>query len=174
MLHAMPDDPNIIDFERMRAARAVESAAHAENGERKAPPPQRRAAPIPKPKKKPKSDSRARRSGGAPLSARARAPDPDRARARKRRKALREIDRIQMKMQAGGAEALSDWEREFLDSIRDRLAEYGAAFRNPEKGARDDALSFRQTSKLREVRKKSREKDRRQTINLQDGTSDAD
>ncbi|GAB4523365.1 MAG: hypothetical protein Tsb0010_07490 [Parvularculaceae bacterium] len=159
MLDGMTDDPKIVDFSRARAERlerAPEASAAPAGAGANAP---ARVTPIPKPRKKPKSDRKPKPKNKAPLSQRARAPDPERARARKRRKVLREIDRINMKLQESGAEALSDWEREFLDSIKDRLEDYSAAFRDPDKGARDEALSFRQTAKLREVKKKSKSSD---------------
>ena len=64
-------------------------------------------------------------------------------------RALRLIRRLR------GADAeVSDWEGEFLESVETRLGAYGRAFADPEKGARDDALSVRQHRKLKEIRAK--------------------
>ncbi|GAB4542254.1 MAG: hypothetical protein Tsb0010_19320 [Parvularculaceae bacterium] len=105
---------------------------------------------LPKPKKRDKP-----KRG---LGARGRsAQSPEKARARRRAKALREIARIEDKIAEQGEDALSDWEREFLSSVKGRLEEYDAAFRDPEKGAASEALSFRQQTKLREVKKKAKE-----------------
>ena len=49
---------------------------------------------------------------------------------------------------------VSGWEGEFLDSVETRLDTYGRAFADPEKGARDHALSVLQQRKLKEIRAK--------------------
>lgn len=48
----------------------------------------------------------------------------------------------------------SDWEGEFLDSVEARLGEYDRAFADPEKGARDSAVSVLQGRKLKEIKAK--------------------
>jgi hypothetical protein len=52
--------------------------------------------------------------------------------------------------------ALSDWEGEFLGSVEDRINTFGRAFGDPEKGAPGQALSLRQTVKLKEIAAKAR------------------
>lgn len=51
---------------------------------------------------------------------------------------------------------LSDWEGTFLDSLIDRVQTYGRAFADPDKGRIGDALSIRQTVKLREITTKDK------------------
>lgn len=51
---------------------------------------------------------------------------------------------------------LSDWEGEFLGSVEDRVRKYGRAFGDPEKGAAGQALSMRQSVKLREIAGKAK------------------
>ena len=46
---------------------------------------------------------------------------------------------------------LSEWEGEFLGSVEDRVKTYGRAFADPEKGGQGQALSIRQTRKLKEI-----------------------
>lgn len=53
---------------------------------------------------------------------------------------------------------LSDWEKQFLEEIEERIETYGSAFHDPEKGAADEALSSLQHVKLREIDKKARGK----------------
>jgi hypothetical protein len=43
------------------------------------------------------------------------------------------------------------WEDEFLNDVKDRVEKYGAAFKDPEKGNTGNALSFKQTFKIREI-----------------------
>jgi hypothetical protein len=50
---------------------------------------------------------------------------------------------------------LSAWEGEFLGSIEERLAKFGRAFADPEKGAVGQALSGRQHVKLKEISAKA-------------------
>ena len=53
---------------------------------------------------------------------------------------------------------LSDWEKQFLEEVEERIETYGSAFHDPEKGAADEALSSLQHIKLREIDKKARGK----------------
>ncbi len=46
---------------------------------------------------------------------------------------------------------VSDWEGEFLESVEGRVQAYGRAFADPEKGAPGQALSIRQSRKLKEI-----------------------
>lgn len=77
-----------------------------------------------------------------------------RKRARDKRKALSRI----RKLSDSDAE-FSGWEGEFLGSLEERLETYDAAFRSPEKGAPDAALSHRQKQKLKEIAAKERKSD---------------
>ena len=58
--------------------------------------------------------------------------------------------------------ALSEWEGEFLGSVAERVASYGRAFADPEKGAPGAALSSRQGVKLKEIVAKASGKPRAQ------------
>ena len=53
---------------------------------------------------------------------------------------------------------LSDWEKQFLEEVEERIETYGSAFHDSEKGAPDEALSSLQHIKLREIDKKARGK----------------
>lgn len=53
---------------------------------------------------------------------------------------------------------LSEWEAEFIDSVKGRVETYGRAFADPDKGAMDGTLSLMQGLKLREIRKKVKTK----------------
>ncbi len=55
---------------------------------------------------------------------------------------------------------LSDWEAEFLESLEERLDEYGSAFADPDKGDLDEPLSRLQVMKLKEIEKKAKGKDK--------------
>jgi hypothetical protein len=54
---------------------------------------------------------------------------------------------------------LSDWENDFLNSVDERLAKYGRAFSDPDKGAINAPLSLLQGLKIKEIGKKSKPKD---------------
>jgi hypothetical protein len=58
------------------------------------------------------------------------------------------------RLRIAGAET-SDWEGEFLDSVEVRIGTYGRAFADPEKGAPGQALSLRQSRKLKEILNKA-------------------
>lgn len=82
---------------------------------------------------------------------------------KKTRRALRRLARA--KRAAEDADSpdskLSEWEGEFLDSVGERLEEFGSAFNDPDKGSPDEALSARQAVKLREIEKKAKGKGRK-------------
>jgi hypothetical protein len=81
---------------------------------------------------------------------------------KKTRRALRRLARAKAKAESGGEDAkLSEWEDEFVASVEDRLNTFGSAFNDPEKGRLDDALSGRQSVKLREIEKKASGKTRK-------------
>ena len=80
------------------------------------------------------------------------------ARKAAQRSALRALAKARRTAAKAGAE-LSDWEGEFLGSVEDRVKTYGRAFADPEKGGQGQALSIRQTRKLKEIAaKKPRER----------------
>ena len=78
---------------------------------------------------------------------------------RKTRKALRKLRRAVDAAEGRGEKAeLSDWEKEFTQSVEKRLETYGSAFTDPSKGALDEPLSARQAAKLTEIGRKARGK----------------
>lgn len=77
---------------------------------------------------------------------------------RKKRKALRKIRKAAMLAEQGLGPPLSDWEKQFLEEVEERIETYGSAFHDTEKGAADEALSSLQHIKLREIDKKARGK----------------
>lgn len=77
---------------------------------------------------------------------------------RKKRKALRKIRKAAQLAEQGLGPPLSDWEKQFLDEVEERIETYGSAFHDPDKGAADEALSALQHAKLREIGKKARGK----------------
>lgn len=83
---------------------------------------------------------------------------PDR-KAQARRAALSALKRARRAADKAGV-ALSDWEGEFLGSVTERVASYGRAFADPEKGAPGAALSARQGVKLKEIVAKAKGKPR--------------
>ncbi len=81
---------------------------------------------------------------------------------KKTKKALARVRRaLRKKETLEGDAALSEWEDEFIGSLEERLEEFGSAFADLEKGDMDEALSWRQAAKLREVEKKARGKVRK-------------
>jgi hypothetical protein len=84
-----------------------------------------------------------------------RAP-PDR-KAQAKRAALNALRRAKRAAERAGV-ALSEWEGEFLGSVEGRVATYGRAFSDPEKGAPGQALSALQTVKLKEISAKAKGK----------------
>jgi hypothetical protein len=81
---------------------------------------------------------------------------------KKTKRALRRLARAKAKAEAAGEDAkLSEWEDEFVASVKDRLNTFGSAFNDPEKGQLDEALSGKQSLKLREIEKKASGKARK-------------
>jgi hypothetical protein len=76
---------------------------------------------------------------------------------RKTAKALRRLKRAAERAETGDAK-LTDWEKEFVSGVRQRLETYGSAFRDPGKGRLEEALSARQTQVTRTIEKKTRPK----------------
>lgn len=77
---------------------------------------------------------------------------------RKKRKALRKLRKAAELAEAGLGPPLSDWEREFLEEVEERIEKYGSAFADPNKGNLEDPLSALQERKLKEIDKKARGK----------------
>lgn len=76
---------------------------------------------------------------------------------KKTRKALRKLRKAKERAEADGIE-LTDWEKDFVDGVDERLTKYGSAFADPHLGAPDEALSNAQSEILRQLDKKSRGK----------------
>ena len=70
--------------------------------------------------------------------------------AQAKRAALNALKRARRIADRAGVK-LSDWEGEFLGSVESRVATYGRAFSDPEKGAPGAPLSVRQGVKLKEI-----------------------
>ena len=77
---------------------------------------------------------------------------------RKKRAALRKLRKAAALAEQGLGPELSDWERQFLEEVEERIETYGSAFADPEKGAEGEALSSLQQVKLKEIDKKARGK----------------
>ncbi len=60
-----------------------------------------------------------------------------------------------------GAVDYSQWEKDFLSEVDQRLGKYGSAFANLSKGRKEDALSTLQGVKLKEIAAKARGKKRK-------------
>lgn len=67
------------------------------------------------------------------------------------------INRIE-KRAAKEGRGLTDWEKEFLQSLDERLEKFGSAFADPDKGQLSAPLSLMQGLKLREIGKKTKPK----------------
>jgi len=82
---------------------------------------------------------------------------------KKTRKALRRLARAKRAAEQSDTpdNQLSEWEDEFIGSLEERLDKFGSAFNDPDKGNLDDALSARQSLKLREIEKKAKGKGRK-------------
>ena len=76
---------------------------------------------------------------------------------RKTQKALRKLRKAAERAELEGIE-LTDWEKEFVEGVDERLTEYGSAFHDLSKGNADEALSMAQSEILKQLDKKSRGK----------------
>lgn len=81
----------------------------------------------------------------------------ERQREAAKRAAIRALKRAKKEAEASGVD-LSEWEGEFLGSVEERVAKFGRAFRDPEKGGAASSLSVRQSVKLKEIAGKARGK----------------
>ena len=79
---------------------------------------------------------------------------------RKKRAALRKLRKAAELAEQGKGPPLSDWERQFLEEVEERIEKYGSAFADPMKGSEGEALSALQQVKLKEIDKKARGKAR--------------
>ena len=77
---------------------------------------------------------------------------------RKKRKALRKLRKAAMLAEQGLGPPLSEWEKQFLEEVEERIEKFGSAFHDLDKGGSDEALSALQHVKLREIDKKARGK----------------
>ncbi|KCZ51501.1 hypothetical protein [Hyphomonas pacifica] len=80
---------------------------------------------------------------------------------RKKRAALRKLRRAAQLAEQGLGPPLSDWERQFLEEVEERIETYGSAFADPLKGDEGEPLSVLQQVKLKEIDKKARGKARK-------------
>jgi hypothetical protein len=69
------------------------------------------------------------------------------------------ISRIEKRAAKEGRD-LTPWEKEFLESLDERLEKFGSAFADPDKGQLSAPLSLMQGLKLREIGKKTLPKDK--------------
>jgi hypothetical protein len=67
------------------------------------------------------------------------------------KKALRRIDRL-LTLAQTGENAATEWEREFLSGVKERIETYGRAFADPEKGDLSAPVSIRQGIKIHQIR----------------------
>ena len=84
---------------------------------------------------------------------------PDR-KAQAKRSALNALRKAKRAANRAGV-TLSDWEGEFLGSVKERVETFGRAFGDPEKGGPGEALSVMQNVKLKEITAKALGKPRR-------------
>lgn len=77
---------------------------------------------------------------------------------RKKRAALRKLRKAAALAEQGLGPPLSDWEKQFLEEVEERIETYGSAFADPLKGSDGEALSSLQQMKLKEIDKKARGK----------------
>ena len=80
---------------------------------------------------------------------------------RKKRAALRKLRKAAAMAEQGLGPPLSDWEKQFLEEVEERIETYGSAFADPLKGNEGEALSSLQQMKLKEIDKKARGKARK-------------
>lgn len=78
-----------------------------------------------------------------------------RAKARKARAAKRKLERLSKSLE--DVEDLTDWESEFAESLSERLDKYDSGFVDPEKGGRNEALSYGQKKIVSQLRKKDKD-----------------
>ncbi|MGH7024329.1 MAG: hypothetical protein ACREEB_12175 [Caulobacteraceae bacterium] len=85
------------------------------------------------------------------------------SRTQAKRSALNALRRAKRAADRSGVD-LSAWEGEFLGSVEQRVETFGRAFADPEKGSPGQALSGRQSVKLKEIAAKARGKPARKAF----------
>lgn len=107
------------------------------------------------------SKSTLKRSGAikprAGFKAEAKPPSFEDQKAALKKSTLRLLEKARLEAKAKGID-LTEWEGEFIEGVSERVKTYGRAFADPDKGAMNGTLSLRQGLKLREIRKKIRER----------------
>ncbi|WP_017931581.1 hypothetical protein [Robiginitomaculum antarcticum] len=78
-----------------------------------------------------------------------------RAKARKARAAKRKLERLSKSLEE--VDDLTDWEAEFSESLSERLEKFDSGFVDPEKGGRNEALSYAQKKIFSQLRKKDKD-----------------
>ncbi len=86
-----------------------------------------------------------------------------RTKIRRARLALRKLETVRLKLESLGE--ITDWEKEFISSVSERLDKYDAAFANPALGGKLEALSGRQKQVLAQMRRKIKEKNKEKIAN---------
>lgn len=96
---------------------------------------------------------------GAGFSAKPPSPADQRKAAQKalQKATLRALEKARQEAAEQGVD-LSEWESEFIEGVSERVKTYGRAFADPDKGAMNGTLSLRQGLKLKEIRKKTKER----------------
>ncbi|MBL4617784.1 MAG: hypothetical protein JKY46_08810 [Robiginitomaculum sp.] len=83
----------------------------------------------------------------------------ERARLRKKRKALSRLRKALLKSKDLPQDnEFTEWENEFANGLEERLETFGSAFVDPDKGKPDEALSYLQAIKLKEIEDKAKGK----------------
>ncbi len=96
---------------------------------------------------------------GAGFSAKPPSPADQRKATQKalQKATLRALEKARQEAAEQGVD-LSEWESEFIEGVSERVKTYGRAFADPDKGAMNGTLSLRQGLKLKEIRKKTKER----------------
>jgi hypothetical protein len=83
----------------------------------------------------------------------------ERARLRKKRKALSRLRKALLRSKDLPQDnEFTEWENEFANGLEERLETFDSAFIDPNKGKADEALSYLQTIKLKEIEDKAKGK----------------
>jgi len=83
----------------------------------------------------------------------------ERARLRKKRKALSRLRKALLKSKDLPQDnEFTEWENEFANGLEQRLETFDSAFIDPDKGNLDEALSYLQAIKLKEIEDKAKGK----------------
>lgn len=83
----------------------------------------------------------------------------ERARLRKKRKALSRLRKALLRSKDLPQDnEFTEWENEFANGLEQRLETFDSAFIDPDKGKADEALSYLQAIKLKEIEDKAKGK----------------